>query len=29
MQLIVFASTTLDRYRAALRYAEAPRELLE
>jgi hypothetical protein len=28
-QLIVFAPTTLERYRAALRYAEAPRELPE
>jgi len=27
IQLIVFAPTTLERYRAALRYAEAPREL--
>ncbi|HET9624567.1 MAG TPA: hypothetical protein VFP84_24530 [Kofleriaceae bacterium] len=29
MQLIVFAPTTLEHYRAALRYAEPPRELAE
>lgn len=28
-QLIVFTPTTLERYRTALRYAEAPRELPE
>jgi hypothetical protein len=29
MQLIVFTPTTLENYRAGLRYAEAPRELPE